>query len=213
MDRILWYFADPMCSWCYGFSSVISELVPKYKQRIPISLVVGGLQPNTTQPISDDSRKEILHHWQEVNKRTDAEFQFDNALPDGFIYNTEPACRAAITIPQLDPHATFPYFIRLQQAFYAEQRDITQPEVLADIAAEFDIDRDKFLQHWSSTQMQDKAQQNFEMTRQFGVRGFPTLIAQDKKTLELVCSGYMGMEQIETKLIAWLEQSENNSNA
>lgn len=211
MERILWYFADPMCSWCYGFAPVIEQLVPKYNQRIPISLVVGGLNPNNTSPMSDDSRKEILHHWQDVHKMTGAEFNFDNALPEGFIYDTEPASRAAVTIPQLDPQATFPFFIRLQQAFYAEQRDITQAEVLADIATEFGIDRQTFLDQWSSPRMQDKAQQNFQMTRQFGVRGFPTLIAQDKKTLELICSGYAPLEQIESKLLAWLEQSESDS--
>ena len=142
---------------------------------------------------------------------TAAEFQFDKALPEGFIYDTEPASRAAVTIPQLEPQATFPYFIRLQQAFYSEQRDITQAEVLADIAAEFEIDRQSFLDLWSSPRMQDKTQQNFQMTRQFGVRGFPTLIAQDKGSLELICSGYMGFEQLEPKLVDWLEQSENNT--
>ena len=27
---ILWYFADPMCSWCWGFSPVISEIKKSY---------------------------------------------------------------------------------------------------------------------------------------------------------------------------------------
>lgn len=211
MDRILWYFADPMCSWCYGFSPVIKQLVANYNQRIPISLVVGGLNPNNTSPITDASRNEILHHWQQVNKLTGAEFNLNNALPDEFIYNTEPACRAAVAIPALDPAATFPFFLRLQNAFYTEQRDITQAEVLAEIAAEFGIDRQAFLDSWASQKMQDKAQQNFQMTRQFGVRGFPTLIAQDRESLELICSGYMGMEQLESTLLGWLESSEKPS--
>ncbi|MDH5360512.1 MAG: DsbA family protein [Gammaproteobacteria bacterium] len=210
MDRILWYFADPMCSWCYGFSPVIKQLVAKYKSRIPISLIVGGLQPDTTTPISDDSRTEILHHWHQVHEMSGAEFRFDNALPEGFIYDTEPASRAAVSIPKLEPTATFPYFLRLQQAFYLEQQDITQTDVLANIAEEFDINRQQFLNQFASQEIHDKTQRNFAMSRQYGVRGFPTLILQDKGSLELLCSGYTGFEQLESKLVAWLEQSEKH---
>ena len=210
MDRILWYFADPMCSWCYGFSPVIKQLVAKYKSRVPISLIVGGLQPGTTIPINDDSRTEILHHWHQVHEMTGAKFLFDNALPEGFIYDTEPASRAAVSIPELEPTVTFPYFLRLQQAFYLQQRDITQTDVLADIAEEIGINRQQFLNQFASQEMHDKTQRNFAMSRQFGVRGFPTLILQDKGSLVLLCSGYTGFEQLESKLVAWLEQSEKH---
>ncbi|MBD3610776.1 MAG: DsbA family protein [Gammaproteobacteria bacterium] len=211
MERILWYFADPMCSWCWGFAPVIEQLVPQYRERIPISLVVGGLQPGTTEALSTASRDEIFHHWHDVHKLTVQPFKFDNALPEGFVYNTEPACRAAVTIPQLDPQATFPYFIRLQQAFYQQGEDITQQETLASIAEEFEIDKKTFVEQWLSAEINEKTQRNFEMTRQYGVRGFPTLIMQDKHEAKVLTHGYSNLETIQPLLDSWLLESEQRS--
>ena len=35
-DRNLVYFADPMCSWCYGFSPVITALAERFEDRLPL---------------------------------------------------------------------------------------------------------------------------------------------------------------------------------
>lgn len=207
MERILWYFADPMCSWCWGFAPVIERIVHEYKNRIPISLIVGGLSPGTTIALSADSRDEVLHHWHEVNKMTGQAFTFDGALAEGFIYNTEPACRAAVTIPELQADKTMQYFFALQQAFYVEQRDITRVEVLQQIAGENGLDGDVFYQHWQSQDIQNKTQRNFQMTQQAGVRGFPTLVLQDPAGFHLLTSGYRSFEQIQPELEAWLVAS------
>ena len=72
-DPVLWYFADPMCSWCWGFSPVIFEVKKKYADQFKIALVMGGLQPGESNVISDSSRKEILHHWRQVEKMSGQE--------------------------------------------------------------------------------------------------------------------------------------------
>lgn len=213
MERILWYFADPMCSWCWGFTPIIESLVSRYRQRIPISLVVGGLRPGTTEPMGPEMKAEILHHWQQVHELTGQPFQFDNDLLDDFVYDTEPAGRAAVAMPALDPAATFPYFIRLQQAFYQQGRDITRSEVLADLAAEFAIETEDFMATWSSEDMKQKVRRNFAMARQYQVQGFPTLVLQDKHAAVVLSSGYQRLEFLEPKLLAWLEASETRHNS
>ena len=42
--RFLVYFADPMCSWCYGFSPVIREIADHFGERLPVEVVMGGLR-------------------------------------------------------------------------------------------------------------------------------------------------------------------------
>ena len=55
-QRILWYFADPMCSWCWGFAPVISAIEETYKNRLKVELVLGGLRPGTTEPVTPKFR-------------------------------------------------------------------------------------------------------------------------------------------------------------
>ena len=197
MDKpILWYFADPMCSWCWGFSPVIQRIKQEYGDRIRISLNLGGLRPGTREPMGTTQRNEILHHWQQVHKMTGQPFQFDDALPDGFVYDTEPPSRATLVVGRLKPEQTLNFFTAVHTAFYQHGKDVTRREVLAGIAAGFGIDVEEFNTQFESDELREATQQHFHRTRQAGVRGFPTMVLQAGENVTLVSSGYAPYEQI-----------------
>ncbi len=193
---ILWYFADPMCSWCWGFSPVISEIRDQYNDRLKIALVMGGLRSQDT-PITEKSREEILHHWREVEKLSGQDFSFENALPAGFVYNTEPACRAVICAGQLDETALFTYFTAVQRAFYTQNRDVTQKTVLQQLAEENGLDGEAFGHLFDDEKMVQATQKSFAFTQKAGVRGFPTLILSQNQQLQVLGRGYMGLSELQ----------------
>jgi putative protein-disulfide isomerase len=201
---ILWYFADPMCSWCWGFSPVIETLRDEYRDRLKIALVLGGLRPGETAPMTAAGREDILHHWRQVHERTGQPFRFDHALPDGFVYDTEPASRAVVTVGGIDPALIFPLFKAIQNAFYAEGRDVTQAGVLADLAAELGADKDAFLQAFASDAARARTQAHFRQARQAGVRGFPALILQQDTQLHSVSNGCLPLETVRAALDSYL---------
>ena len=49
MDRKLLYFADPMCSWCWGFSPSVQRINAELADKLPIQPIMGELQPGTTE--------------------------------------------------------------------------------------------------------------------------------------------------------------------
>ena len=185
---LLWYFADPMCSWCWGFSPVIEALRDEYHDRLKIALVLGGLRHDTA-PMTAAQRADILHHWHAVHARTGQPFRFDGALPEGFVYDTEPACRAVATIGAIDPARVFPMFRAIQSAFYAEGRDVTQSQALAALAAGLRVDAAAFLHAFGSDEARGRTQAHFRQARLAGVRGFPTLILQQDAQQTPVSSG------------------------
>jgi len=193
---ILWYFADPMCSWCWGFSPVIETLREEYRERVKIALVLGGLRPGETAPLTTAGREDIRHHWHEVHARTGQPFRFDNALPPGFVYDTEPASRAVVTLGGIEPTLIFPLFKAIQRAFYAEGRDVTQPGVLAELATGLGVEPTAFLQAFDSDAARAKTQAHFRQARQAGVRGFPALILQQDTRLQTVSSGCQPLETV-----------------
>lgn len=193
---ILWYFADPMCSWCWGFSPVIETLREEYRERVKIALVLGGLRPGVTTPMTAANREEILHHWHQVHARTGQPFRFENALPPGFVYDTEPASRAVVALGGIEPTLIFPQFKAIQRAFYAEGRDITQPGVLAELATGLGVEPTAFLQAFDSDVARAKTQAHFRQARQAGVRGFPALILQQDTRLQTVSSGCQPLETV-----------------
>jgi putative protein-disulfide isomerase len=206
-EPILWYFADPMCSWCWGFAPVISAIKERYQARLKVALVLGGLRPHTRDSMAASQRAEILHHWRDVHERTGQPFQFEDALPEGFIYDTEPASRAVVAVSEIDPGKTFAMFKAIQHGFYAEGKDVTQAAVLADLAAQLDVDPTLFLQLFHSPAAIQKTVAHFHQARQWGVRGFPTLILQNSAGYTLVTSGWRPLEELQPQIEAWLSQA------
>ena len=203
--RHLVYFADPMCSWCWGFSPVINGLADHFGSRLPITLIVGGLRPGANQGMDDKMKAEIRHHWETVQQRTGQPFDFSFFDRERFVYDTEPADRAIVVMRLLNPVVMLAYFNSLQRAFYAENRDVTNEEVLADIAAEHGLDRERFLKAMSTDQARLATSQDFETARDSGVTGFPTLYAGDTQSgYAMVTTGYRPLDGLPQILEDWL---------
>lgn len=192
---LLWYFADPMCSWCWGFSPVIEALREAYRDRMKIALVLGGLR-HETAPMTPLQREDILRHWRAVHARTGQPFRFDDALPTGFVYDTEPACRAVVAVGGIDLTQSFAMFKAVQSAFYAEARDVAQPDILAGLAAQIGVDAAAFLRAFDSEAARARTQAHFRQARQAGVRGFPALILQQGEQLQPVSSGCQPLQSV-----------------
>lgn len=203
-QRILWYFADPMCSWCWGFAPVITAIREKYSDQIQLALVMGGLRPGTVEPMTPESREEILHHWQEVQRRTGQTFTFDNAMPPGFVYDTEPPSRAVVVVAELAPAARLAYLKAVQAAFYVEQQDTTRADTLATLAQEHGVDKTVFIERFESEEIRQRTQMHFDQTQQAGIRGFPAVILQNDAGFDLLTYGYAPLDTLVPKMDAWL---------
>ena len=101
--RHLIYFADPMCSWCWGFSTVIDHILHSFSGRLAVRLVMGGLRPGVSEPMSDDDKVRTRLHWEQVETASGQTFNFDFFQRKAFVNNTEPACRAVVAARRLVP--------------------------------------------------------------------------------------------------------------
>lgn len=202
LPKTLFYFADPMCSWCWGFSPVMETIVRAFPD-LPVSLIMGGLRAGNIQAMTPELREYILHHWQDVNHRTHQPFQFENALPVGFVYDTEPACRAVVCMIALQRRAAFAYLRTLQRAFYAQQQDTTNTDVLVSLSRDFDVEESAFRARFESEDMRARTLRHFAFAREVGVRGFPTIILGDSRGYRLLTSGYRTFDELRTEIEEW----------
>ena len=199
------YLGDPMCSWCYGFAAPLDELLadPQGAAPLQLALVMGGLRPFTTEAITPERADELAGHWRHVAQASGQPFaQAPNTalhLP-GFIYDTEPASRATVTVRSLAPKLVWRYFKAVQHAFYAEGRNVTEPGVLADVAEALGIARTDFAKAFASQEMRDVTLADFRQSQAWGIRGFPTLVAEHGDHLHLVGSGFMPIDALRAAL-------------
>lgn len=204
-DRLL-YVMDPMCSWCWGFAPVVQALAEQAAAAgVPLQLVLGGLRRERAA-LDPAARVRILSHWQAVNASTGQLFNFNDALPEGFVYDTEPACRALVTARGLDEQSVWPLLELIQEAFYAEGRDVTRAQVLVELAERAGIPRIEFAAAFDSVEAAEATAADFTWVQDLGISGFPTLLAERDGRLALLTNGYQPLEALAPLLGRWLEQ-------
>ncbi|MDP3605126.1 MAG: DsbA family protein [Polaromonas sp.] len=189
------YIGDPMCSWCYGFGVPLAQLLGRFPE-LQVQIVLGGLRAYNTH-VMDAALKAKLHSaWASVAERSGQPFSQALFAREDFIYDTEPACRAVVTVREHAPQLALAMYHAIQHAFYADGRDTTKAAVLGEIWDEVH-DRTKeawghidFLRDFDSKVMRQRTGDDFAQAQQWGVRGFPTLLAVADGRAQLLTSGY-----------------------
>ncbi|WP_409269078.1 DsbA family protein [Pseudomonas sp. KCJK9044] len=207
MSARLLYVMDPMCSWCWGFAPVAEALIAQAREAgVPTRVVPGGLRTGGSA-LDASTRKYILEHWQAVADATGQPFRFDGAMPDGFVYDTEPACRALVTARELDAERVWPLLALIQRSFYEQGVDVTRAPQLVEQAEQVGFDRERFAQHFASHDVRAATAADFSWVQDLGIAGFPTLLAERNGQLALLTNGYQPLDRLQPLLGRWLGQA------
>ena len=202
------YFADPMCSWCYGFSPVLDDIRRAFGRSLPIRVVMGGLRPGTEIPMTEAAKLEIAGHWRHVHDATGLPFDPAGMSREGFIYDTDPAARAVVVMRRDGEELAAAFLARVQRAFYAEGRDVTSAAVLADLAVELGAEREGFLEQLASQEAKEETWRDYGISQRAGVTGFPTLVAgpNAEGVYGVVTRGFAPGERVLAVLKDWMER-------
>ena len=208
MSARLLYVMDPMCSWCWGFSPVAEALVEQAQAAgVELHLVVGGLRTGSGASMDAAKRRYILEHWQAVADATGQPFTFEGALSEGFVYDTEPACRALVAARSLAPDCAWKLVKLIQQAFYVQGRDVTQASVLVELAEAAGLPRIEFAAAFDTAEQHAATAADFSWVQDLGIAGFPTLLADRDGQLALLTNGYQPLGPLSDLLGRWLERA------
>jgi putative protein-disulfide isomerase len=206
MHARLLYVMDPMCSWCWGFAPVLEALTEQAAAAgVGLQLVLGGLRRDSVA-VDAAARVRYLGYWQAVNASTGQMFNFEDGLPEGLVYDTEPACRALVTARSLAPELVWPLTKLIQRAFYTEGVDVTRASVLVDLAERAGIPRIVFAEAFDSAAQREATAADFSWTQDLGIAGFPTLLAENNGQLALLTNGYQPLDTLQPLLARWLER-------
>jgi len=206
MHARLLYVMDPMCSWCWGFAPVLEALTEQAAAAgVGLQLVLGGLRRDSVA-VDAAARVRYLGYWQAVNASTGQMFNFEDGLPEGLVYDTEPACRALVTARSLAPELVWPLTQLIQRAFYTEGVDVTRASVLVDLAERAGIPRIVFAEAFDSAAQREATAADFSWTQDLGIAGFPTLLAENNGQLALLTNGYQPLDTLQPLLARWLER-------
>jgi putative protein-disulfide isomerase len=202
----LLYFANPMCSWCWGFSPVVQHLATRHRDGLRITVALGSLGRGD-RPMRPQDKAFVREHWEHVQALTGQPFDFAFFDRERFVYDTEPACRAVAVVRAQRPELALPFLAALQHAFYAENRDITQAPELRRLAEALGADGDGFSEAFEALPARMAVAEEFAQTTRLGVTGYPTLLGLAGGRAHVLSLGYHHLAEVEAALNALLKQA------
>jgi putative protein-disulfide isomerase len=207
------FVGDPMCSWCYGFGKELTDLMAQHP-GLALDIVVGGVRAGATDVLDDAGKQFRLAHWARVEAASGLPFNRAAFLArQGFVYDTEPICRAVVAARRLAPDADLlAVFRALQVAFYVDGLDTTDGRVLATVAAAalraqgLDIVTDTVHAAWLAPDTVAATQADFRRARALGVRSFPALLLETPDGIHEVSPGYAHAAALDGRLRTLLDR-------
>lgn len=197
------FVGDPMCSWCYGFGKQLSEVLAS-EPDLPLHIVLGGLRAGGTELLDDAGKRFRLTHWARVEAASGLPFNREALMArQGFVYDTEPICRAVVAARMVAPGAPqLEIFRALQRAFYVDGLDTTDSGTLARVTAEalaaagHPVPAQTVLDTFLSAAAIEAAQEDFRTSRRWGITSFPALLMEAGGELHQVSPGYASADEL-----------------
>lgn len=190
------YVMDPMCSWCYAFHPQLKEMISQLRPGIKLVCHMGGLAPDSDQPMPPQMQTAIAQTWRNIEQRTGAPFNYEFWQRCQPRRSTYPACRAVISAEQMMTGNGMLMTEAIQQAYYQEAQNPSDVPVLAGLAEKIGLNREQFIAQMSSEKTAQTFFDDLSFCQQHGVQGFPFLGVQTDAGLEMISAGYCSREAL-----------------
>lgn len=202
-EKEIIYVGDPMCSWCWGFLPVLDRIRIDYGAVAPMRVVVGGLHAFDSEPMSENYKATIRSHWEHVAAATGQPFNYAFFDRQGFVLDTEPACRATVTMRNVKPQSVWSFYESIHKGYYVEDTDTTALETFKAYAEREGVIGDEFQAAFESDAVRQETLEDFAWCQQAGVTGFPTVVLREDQHFGALTVGYRQFDDLKPTLDAW----------
>ncbi len=193
-------YTDPYCTWCWGSEPILRHLQEAYGDQLSIRYVMGGLVEDSktfNDPMNgiggSNWLQAIADHWVEASRRHGMPVAVTEFVRTPFA-STWPSNIAYEAAKLQDVTLANRYLRRLREVAATEGAGLDRVELLADLAQETGLERNRFMADFKGQAEDEFAQDRRECLAR-DVRGFPTfLVAADGK--ERLARGYRTYEQM-----------------
>ena len=175
MKLQLFYFHDPMCSWCWAFSPALKALEAGLDDKITRHKILGGLAKDTDEPMATEMRETLINTWQRIQKIVpETQFNFDFWTSCQPKRSTWIACRAVLSAAHQQKGEEMNKAI--QHAYYINAKNPSDEEVLIELAENLKLSTKTFKTDLNSTKIHQELQQQMDIAKKYKVQSFPSLV-------------------------------------
>lgn len=219
----LYYVTDPICSHCWALEPVLRKFVDQYGQYFNMHTLMGGLLEKWGDDPVDPANgisgpSDVAGHWREVGEHSrmpiDGTVWYDNPIASSFIPS-----RVYKVIQAKNPELANIFLRRAREELFAFNQNIAQDEILIELVNKVGLDGEDILNQSKLPAANTSLHEDFQLVRELGVRGFPTIVMVNEeqkgvrivgaRTLEDYANGLQQLlpdETLQPKELTGLEQ-------
>lgn len=171
---VLYFFHDPMCSWCWGYRPVSDKLIAALPESVRLMKIVGGLAPDSDQPMPVELQQKLPKAWRRIRDLLGTEFNFDFWTQCKPRRSTYPACRAVLAAGNQGMYDEM--VDAIQRAYYLRAMNPSDLETLEVLAEELGLDGERFAADIRSEDTNTALLHQVQLARQSPIDGFPSLV-------------------------------------
>ena len=204
------YYTDPICSSCWGIEPQLRKLKLEYGSTIDIEYRMGGLLPDWSYNSGGISKpSDVAHHWDEVSKHYDMPIDGDVWLEDPLSSSYPPSI--AFKAAELQDKAKAILFLReIREMVFLQKKNITRWEHLAAAATKAGLNATQMQQDMDG-RAKTLFNEDLELGRKLGVRGFPTMFFTDSAGRQEMVYGSKPYSVYEAAILKLYPQSEKKA--
>lgn len=206
MNAILYYIHDPLCSWCYAFKTSLAALKQALPSEIHFKRLLGGLAPDTTEPMPPALQQSIQQAWHRIEQTVPSvKFNFAFWSDNTPIRSTYPACRSLLAARKQSAELEDKLLSRIQEAYYQRTRNPALDATLLECAIQSGLDKEQFELDYRSHKIDRQLQQEIKKARSLGVCSYPSLVLAQNSRISFITVNYLDyrtmLDDIEALLI------------
>lgn len=191
------YFTDPICSSCWGIEPQLRKLKLEYGDLFEIDYHMGGLLPSWDVYSSGgiNGPSDVASHWEEAGDYYEMPIDGGVWFEDPFDSSYPPSI--AVKAAELQgKEKGISFMRRLREMLFLEKKNITKWEYMQQAAREIGLDTFQFKADYEG-RARELFEEDLNLGRQLGVRGFPTLFFTDADNNQALVYGFRPYEAYE----------------
>jgi putative protein-disulfide isomerase len=211
------YIYDALCGWCYGFAPAMRDFYQNHKNDFETSDVVsGGMITGERIGTIGEVAPYIKTAYKDVENRTGVKFGetfLKDILEEGSAIFTSIPPSIALSVfkkeaqnnPQLagEKNEKILHFAEdLQSLIYFDGIVPKDYSKYGELAEKYDLDKTDFVEKMNNPEYEKLAQQDFQLSQDFGVNGFPTVVIQKGEEFYLFARGFVDLAEMEKRFEA-----------
>lgn len=188
----LYYVTDPICSHCWALEPVLRKFVDQYGQYFNMHTLMGGLLEKWGDGPVDPGNgisgpSDVAGHWREVGEHSrmpiDGTVWYDDPIESSYIPS-----RVYKVIQAKNPELANTFLRRAREALFAFNKNIAQDKMLIELVDQIGLDGEDIVNQSKLPEANASLQEDFQLVRELGVRGFPTIVMvnEEQKGVRIV---------------------------